>query len=270
MRRTRWFICAVVVAMVASLTIAGTPVGALDGGTTCRTFGSTGYQSIEVVLGDGDSRTTFQFRNGRLFVDGTDCGQVLGRGTVDVRDGGDPSTNTVVFDASTRWSTGGEFAIPVRLTLQGHVQDGAADRLILRGSARRDVVEAFSSGNFAMRRGGQHVFTIGVEPATRSIIELRGGNDRFRYVGSQGSRPIDEITVRGGGGNDFLAGGAFGDRLIGGPGDDRLVGKGGQDFLSGGPGRDRLTPGGGADTVNGGRGTDTCRCNSSDTVTSVP
>lgn len=259
-----------VMAISASLTVVGGPAGALDGGTTCRTYGSGDTQSVAVVIGDGDTRTTFRFRDGRLLIDGTDCGRILGRGIVDVLDGGTPSTNTLVFDASTRWSTGGDFAIPVTLNLLGHIQDGRADRVIVRGSNNRDVAEASGSGTISMRRSGRVVFSANVESTSESIVELRGGNDRFKYLSALGTRPIEAITVKGGGGDDVLIGNSFSERFIGGRGDDRLVGKGGADFLKGGKGRDDIRPGGGADVVNGGGGVDTCSCRDDDTVTNVP
>jgi hypothetical protein len=65
------------------------------------------------------------------------------------------------------------------------------------------------------------------------------------------------VTLRGGPGQDHLAGGADADKLVGGPGDDVLVGRGGADSLFGGPGDDRLLGGGGDDLLHGGPGEDT-------------
>lgn len=64
------------------------------------------------------------------------------------------------------------------------------------------------------------------------------------------------VTLRGGGGNDFLFGGAGPDKLIGGRGGDRLVGRRGADLLYGGPGPDVLIGGPGADLLRGGPGID--------------
>ncbi|WP_055662850.1 hypothetical protein [Jannaschia seosinensis] len=47
-------------------------------------------------------------------------------------------------------------------------------------------------------------------------------------------------TIVGHGGNDFLNGGAWGDRLLGGEGDDFLAGGVGWDRFNGGPGADRF------------------------------
>jgi Ca2+-binding RTX toxin-like protein len=64
------------------------------------------------------------------------------------------------------------------------------------------------------------------------------------------------VTMRGGGGDDFLLGGAGPDKLVGGVGDDRLVGWRGDDLLYGGPGADVLIGGPGNDALRGGFGED--------------
>src|SRR6056297_2457018 len=107
-------LAALAAAVLMSAVFVAAPAPALDGGTTCDTFSGSGFQSVTIEIGDGDARTAIRYRNGRVLVDGTNCGRVLGRGTVDILDGGEASTNTIVVDASTRWSTGGEFAIPFR------------------------------------------------------------------------------------------------------------------------------------------------------------
>lgn len=58
-----------------------------------------------------------------------------------------------------------------------------------------------------------------------------------------GTRAAD--VIRGGGGNDFIAGRR---------GRDRLIGRRGSDVLRGGPGRDRLLGGRGPDVLFAGRG----------------
>ncbi|HEU4392441.1 MAG TPA: hypothetical protein VFR04_02260 [Solirubrobacterales bacterium] len=64
------------------------------------------------------------------------------------------------------------------------------------------------------------------------------------------------VTLRGGPGEDWLAGGGGGDKLVGGPGDDVLVGRAGADSLFGGPGDDRLVGCSGNDFLHGDSGTD--------------
>jgi len=83
-------------------------------------------------------------------------------------------------------------------------------------------------------------------------VNAGGGDDRVAVA-----RDIEvPVTMRGGGGDDFLLGGAGPDKLIGGSGDDRLVGGRGDDLLYGGPGADVLIGGPGNDVLRGGEGED--------------
>src|SRR3990170_7132152 len=74
--------------------------------------------------------------------------------------------------------------------------------------------------------------------------------------------PVDNDSITGLGGDDFLVGdptnyGLGGnDFMSGGPGDDRVYGTSGDDFVSGGPGDDNISGSLGSDIVNGGDGND--------------
>jgi len=83
-------------------------------------------------------------------------------------------------------------------------------------------------------------------------VNAGGGDDR---VGVAKSVAVP-VTMRGGGGDDFLVGGMAADKLIGGNGDDRLIGWRGSDLLYGGPGEDVLVGGPGGDVLRGGPGRD--------------
>jgi Ca2+-binding RTX toxin-like protein len=80
-----------------------------------------------------------------------------------------------------------------------------------------------------------------------------GGGDDSVAVAREVPVPV---TLRGGPGDDRLAGGAAADKLIGGPGADLLAGRGGSDSLFGGPGDDRLYGGSGNDLLHGESGED--------------
>ena len=80
---------------------------------------------------------------------------------------------------------------------------------------------------------------------------MRGGAGNDRLAGSNGADILD-----GGAGNDELYGNVGADTLDGGAGDDRLDGHSGADTLDGGAGDDRLEGGDGADTLDGGDGED--------------
>jgi Ca2+-binding RTX toxin-like protein len=91
-------------------------------------------------------------------------------------------------------------------------------------------------------------------PAIAGFEVNSGGGDDRLMVAKDVTVPV---TMRAGGGDDFLLGGAAADKLIGGNGDDRLVGWRGDDLLYGGPGVDVLIGGPGSDVVRGGPATDT-------------
>jgi hypothetical protein len=93
------------------------------------------------------------------------------------------------------------------------------ERLDVRGTPRRDTIEA-------------HARVVRVEG--------RGGGDQI-WVGTR-------AEVRGGGGDDRMWG-SGGVTFFGGPGDDVLRGASGRDRLTGGPGHD---------VANGGMGVDVC------------
>lgn len=84
-------------------------------------------------------------------------------------------------------------------------------------------------------------------------VNAGGGNDQ---VGVSKDIAVP-VTMRGGGGDDSLVGGAGPDKLIGGAGDDRLVGWRGADLLYGGSGSDTVFAGPGDDVLRGGSGIDT-------------
>jgi Ca2+-binding RTX toxin-like protein len=84
-------------------------------------------------------------------------------------------------------------------------------------------------------------------------VNAGGGDDRVGVAKDVGV----PVTMRGGGGDDFLLGGGGPDKLIGGAGNDRLVGWRGADLLYGGPGQDVLIGGPGGDLLRGGAAADT-------------
>ena len=65
-------------------------------------------------------------------------------------------------------------------------------------------------------------------------------SQRFEYIG-------DDLTIRGGSGNDTLWANKGNNMLFGDAGNDRLVGASGNDLLAGGTGNDSMHGGGGSD-----------------------
>lgn len=137
------------------------------------------------------------------------------------------------------------------------VRETADGRLIVRDN--RTGVEregpTGSEGAVTFNLGaGNDTITIdrSVRSPSRLIVRGGAGNDRL-----DGTEAQVVLTLDGEQGDDFLAGGARGDRLIGGDGNDHLRGHGGADELDGGGDGDVLIGGAGADSLDGGRGVDT-------------
>lgn len=124
----------------------------------------------------------------------------------------------------------------------------------LRGTRRRDVIQALGGDDEVVGRGGN------------DVICGDGGDDELE--GGRGNDTIHDETgddeLEGGPGNDWLAGNLGNDRMDGGRGDDQLWGGNGdeedfnpgRDRMNGGPGNDYLNGGHGDDTIKGGRGAD--------------
>ncbi|MFC5358033.1 calcium-binding protein, partial [Azospirillum himalayense] len=95
---------------------------------------------------------------------------------------------------------------------------------------------------------------------THHYIDLRN-IEQVSITGGSGTDYLYGLaladTLVGNNGNDFLWGGAGNDSLDGGFGDDTLDGGDGDDTLLGGSDRDRLLGGNGNDTLSGGNGNDT-------------
>ena len=118
--------------------------------------------------------------------------------------------------------------------------DGAADQVVVNGTAGNDAVAA----------GGRagNVSVTGLA-ATVDITHANAAQDQLAINGLAGDDVIDgsglaadaiQFHADGGDGNDRLVGGAGNDTLLGGAGDDVLTGGPGQDVLDGGSGNNVL------------------------------
>jgi Ca2+-binding RTX toxin-like protein len=119
---------------------------------------------------------------------------------------------------------------------QGVADDGAADQVVVNGTARSDAIAAGGSGGKV---------TVTGLAATVDIANANAAQDQLAITGLAGDDVIDgsalaadaiQFHADGGDGNDVLLGGAGNDTLLGGAGDDVLIGGPGQDVLDGGPG----------------------------------
>lgn len=114
-------------------------------------------------------------------------------------------------------------------------------------------------GTVCVNPGGNPNELICEAPVVTSFeVNSDGGDDSISVAPTV---PVP-VTLRGGGGNDYLRGGGGPDKLIGGSGDDRLVGAGGNDFLNGGFGVDVLLGGTGDDVLIRSPGSDVLKSGS--------
>jgi Ca2+-binding RTX toxin-like protein len=118
--------------------------------------------------------------------------------------------------------------------------DGAADSVIVNGTAGNDVITvAGDASGTAVLGLAARVNITGAEAANdRLIVQAQAGDDVVAASGL--SAAAIQLTEDGGDGNDVLIGGAGNDTLLGGAGDDVLIGGPGLDILDGGPGNNTL------------------------------
>jgi Ca2+-binding RTX toxin-like protein len=128
--------------------------------------------------------------------------------------------------------------------------DGAADNVIVNGTAGDDTVTVASSGAGVVVNGlAAKVTLAGTEGALDSLtVNGLGGNDT-----------INASALKAGQINLTINGGAGDDKIIGSQGDDTVFGAQGNDTALLGAGNDTFVwnPGDGSDTVDGQAGSDT-------------
>jgi Ca2+-binding RTX toxin-like protein len=141
--------------------------------------------------------------------------------------------------------------------------DGAADTVIVNGTAHADAIQIAGSGtSFTVTGLKATVAVQGSEGALDGlVVNALGGNDVVSAAGLPAG--IVGLTVDGGAGNDSITGSAGNDLLLGGDGNDFIVGGRGDDIALMGAGNDTFVwnPGDGSDTVEGQGGTDTLQFN---------
>jgi Ca2+-binding RTX toxin-like protein len=132
----------------------------------------------------------------------------------------------------------------------GGAGDGAADSVIVNGTAGDDNIKVVGSGTSVVVNG---------LAAQVSIAHPEGANDSLTVNGLAGNDTIDasglkaglvSLTINGGDGNDTIKGSAGDDTVIGGRGNDTsFLGAGNDTFV--------WNPGDGSDVVEGQAGNDT-------------
>jgi Ca2+-binding RTX toxin-like protein len=141
--------------------------------------------------------------------------------------------------------------------LGGTSGDGAADRLILTGTAGEDFVEIFgdSPGTAVI---GLPAFARSRHTDGQDALEIRSGDEDDRVSASTLPATAPRLTVDSGSGNDTVQTGAGNDVVRGGDGTDFVDPNRGDDTAFLGAGNDSLRwdPGDGSDVAEGGAGTD--------------
>jgi Ca2+-binding RTX toxin-like protein len=134
--------------------------------------------------------------------------------------------------------------------------DGAADSVIVNGSAGNDNIHVASFDNGTLIR-------VGIAALTVKITGAEGANDQLTVNALAGDDTVDASGLAAGLINLTLNGGAGNDTLTGSQGDDLIIGGTGNDVALMGAGDDTFVwnPGDGSDVVEGQDGVDTLQFN---------
>jgi Ca2+-binding RTX toxin-like protein len=130
--------------------------------------------------------------------------------------------------------------IQTDLAGQGVVDDGAADQVVINGTAGNDsIVASGERGKVSVTGLAAIVDIVNANPAQDQLaIDGLAGDDTIDGSGMAADAML--FQADGGDGNDVITGGAGNDTLLGGAGDDVLNGGPGQDVLDGGAGNNLL------------------------------
>jgi Ca2+-binding RTX toxin-like protein len=149
-----------------------------------------------------------------------------------------------------------QVALDLAATPGGTTGDGAADTVVLNGTAGNDKISVVSSGSSIVVNG---------LAAQVTIAGAEGANDSLVINGLAGDDVIDASKLRAGQVNLTINGGDGNDQIIGSAGNDTVNGGRGNDTALLGAGDDTFVwnPGDGSDTVEGQSGFDTLQFNGS-------
>ena len=142
--------------------------------------------------------------------------------------------------------------------------DGAADTVILNGTAKADKIKVTSNAtNVTVTGLAETVNILNTDTGDALTIQSGAGNDTIDASGLVAGAMA--LTIDAGAGNDTITGSAGADHILAGDGNDTVIGGAGNDVADLGAGDDTFTwnPGDGSDTVLGGTGTDTLVFNGS-------
>jgi Ca2+-binding RTX toxin-like protein len=194
-----------------------------DGFDTMLFNGSNAAENVSITANGGRVLFTRDVANVVMDLDGTEAIDFHAVGGADTITVGDLSGTDVE-------------EINIDLAGAGGLGDGAADTIIINGTAGDDVVLVFGDGGGVSVQGlAAQVNITGFEAGLdRLIIRTLNGDDVIEASNVGGGAIA--LTLDGGNDDDVLIGGAGNDTILGGLGDDVLIGGGGLDVLDGGPG----------------------------------
>jgi Ca2+-binding RTX toxin-like protein len=120
------------------------------------------------------------------------------------------------------------------------VDDGAADQVVVNGTAGNDAITASGRAGKVSVAGLAATVDITNAKATQDQLAINGQAGDDAITGAGLTADAIQFQADGGDGNDVITGGDGNDTLRGGAGDDLLQGGPGQDALDGGTGNNVL------------------------------
>jgi predicted lipoprotein with Yx(FWY)xxD motif len=156
----------------------------------------------------------------------------------------------------------GAVNVDLASALGGAAGDGAADRVIVNGTAGNDTIDVSGNASGVAVSGLRTAVAIQHhEPTDELAVNGLGGDDHISSTALAAG--VISLTLDGGAGDDTIAGSPGFELLLGGDGNDTVDGNGGNDRALLGAGDDVFVwdPGDGSDTIEGEAGADTMRFN---------
>ena len=143
--------------------------------------------------------------------------------------------------------------VAIDLSASGGGGDGAADNVIVNGTAAADSIVLAQVGSQILVNGlAAQVAVSGYEPGDTLTINALAGGDTIDASAIAAGQV--KLALNGGDDNDLIVGSAGDDSVTGGRGDDTALLGGGNDLFT-------WNPGDGSDIVEGQAGTDTLQFN---------
>jgi Ca2+-binding RTX toxin-like protein len=224
--------------------------------------------NLDAVTGDGDGSADTVIAQGTDQADDVTVGSSNGSVVVDGPSGHVAvAGNEAALDNVTVATLGGADAITAGVGFTGPIPvnvDGGdgSDTTTYSGTNADDTIGIARNGNAVA------VFAPTTQPVNNTAVEeltVKGLGGADTLAGQNGIGSLTHLTLDGGSGDDTVRGGDGADSLLGGTGDDLVDGNIGADTAQLGSGADTFQwdPGDGSDTVEGQSGKDALAFNGS-------